>query len=371
MFYVVKRQNPKIKELTWDLILSGKEIHPYDWFSKQPTGTVTRVTDEYSLPLGKLYKIDRALENFCIKYKSLYEQDRHKLYYKFYIPKSSGGKREINAPTPELKAALNELKYILENVCDALYHTSAFAYVKGRSIKDLDMKHALNESNWFLKTDFKDFFPSISFQFLMQMLGQIYPFVYVNQQALKEAIELAMLDGGLPQGSPLSPMLSNLVMIPFDFKMFQWCCARHMVYTRYADDITISAEYMFNQNTVLKTMLKFIVDINAPLRLNSEKTRFVSNRGKNWLMGLMLNPDHKVTIGHKRKQRMKAALCNFLLDTLHGKIWSVDAAMSLQGKYAYYHMIEGSYFDYVVSRLNNKFNADVLDLLSKTISRSL
>ena len=378
MLYLVKRQSPRIKEITWDEIISGKEFAKFQWYpNNKPTGTITRWVDVRQCPPFDVVYTLKLFQQFCEKHENLFKQNRKSLYYQFNIPKSSGGQRQISAPVPELKAALNELKYLLEEKCGVLYHTSAFAYVKGRCIKDLDLKHALNKSNWFLKLDFKDFFPSINFDFLMKIIYKLYPFGFMEPvrsdqiDYVRKALSLAMLDDGLPQGSPLSPLLSNLVMIPFDYVIFNNCCDHHMVYTRYADDITISAEKKFDYRTVIRQVQEIIDEMEWPLKINKDKTRFVNSSGKNWMLGLMVNKDHRVTVGHKRKKQMKAALCNFLLDTLHGQRWSTEEAMELRGKYSYYHMVEGGYFDYVVKKLNTKYQANVLELLSKTLAGTI
>ena len=378
LLYVVKRQPQRIREITWDEILSGIELVESQWYpNNKPSGTITRLMRDRDCPPFDCVNTLKLFQQFCEKHENLFRQNRKSLYYQFNIPKSSGGQRQISAPVPELKAALNDLKYLLEEKCGVLYHTSAFAYVKGRCTKDLDLKHALNKSNWFLKLDFKDFFPSINFDFLMEIIYDIYPFglmkpVSPNQtDYIRKALSLAMLEDGLPQGSPLSPLLSNLVMIPFDHMVFNKCCIYHLIYTRYADDITISSEKKFDYHMGLRIIQWAIDVLHAPLKINKDKTKFVNNSGKNWMLGLMVNKDHKVTIGHKRKKCMKAALCNFLLDTLHGQRWSVEEAMELRGKYSYYHMIESGYFDYVVRKLNTKYQANVLELLSKTIAGTI
>ena len=105
----------------------------------------------------------RMIETLTIYNQSkeaLFSQDRASLYHTFHIPKSSGGLRRIDAPTPELMNALRELRTLFEMYMFALYHTTAFAYVRGRSTIDALKRHQRNESKWFLKLDFSDFFGS-------------------------------------------------------------------------------------------------------------------------------------------------------------------------------------------------------------------
>ena len=371
MPYLTKKVNPIEKQLTWNDIINGKLFDPSSK-TKRFTNTITRFVNDGSYEVS-VDQIISILQKFIDINRTLYEKDRHLLYNKFYIPKAHGGKREINQPLPEMMLALNQLRYILEKECQVLYHTSAFAYVAGRCTRDMNMKHALNESNWFLKTDFKGFFPSINLDFTMQMMSQIFPFSEVvklekGYQILRKAMGLAFLDGGLPQGSPVSPCISNLVMIPIDFELFNYCADKRYVYTRYADDITVSCKQAFDEKYMTDKIRCTLRKFNAPFGLNEEKTKYVSNKGPNWVLGLMINKDHHVTVGHNRKKFLKAALCNFIMDAKNGKQWNAEDANELQGQLAYYKMVEKPYFEYVIDHMNKKFHVNVEKLLRDCIA---
>jgi len=135
----------------------------------------------------------------------LFQKDKAPLYYSFHIPKSSGGLRRIDAPMPELMNALRELKILFETHMFALYHTTAFAYVRGRSTIDAVKRHQRNESKWFLKLDFADFFGSTTQKFVLDMMSLIFPFSEIvkytsGKEALEKALSLCFLNNSLPQG---------------------------------------------------------------------------------------------------------------------------------------------------------------------------
>ena len=376
MPYVVVKQTVKDVQISWDDILAGK-VMEYPDPGKRITGTVTRLVHVCPKKMDKdIDHLVSLLQKYAQINQSLYEVDRHALYHRFYIPKAHGGKREINEPCPELMSALNQLRYLLERACGALYHTSAFAYIPGRCTRDMDMKHALNESNWFLKTDFKNFFPSINLNFTMHMLSHIYPFssIVITEQgrsALEKALSLAFLDDGLPQGSPVSPCISNLVMIPIDYELFNFFSKKRFIYTRYADDITVSCKQAFDAKSAVQVIRNVLSKQCAPFGLNEEKTKYVSNKGSNWMLGLMINKDHQVTVGHKRKKYLKASLCNFIKDIKNGKPWMPEDATELQGQLAYYRMVEKPYMDYVVGHMNHKFHVNTDELLRQCIAGKL
>ena len=126
---------------------------------------------------------------------------------------------------------LRKMKSIFENNLRVLFHDAAFAYVKQRSCKDALIRHQQAQSKWFLKLDIKDFFPSCNTEFIHKQLSKIFPFseIYkdplVQRNSLMEnIIDICLLNGSLPQGTPMSPLLTNLLMIPLDYKIqhFLW-----------------------------------------------------------------------------------------------------------------------------------------------------
>ena len=145
--------------------------------------------------------------------------------------------------------ALRKLKIIFEEDFHALYHTSAFAYIKNRCTVDAVKRHQANESKWFGKFDLSNFFGNTTMDFVLQQFAMIFPFSEVmkterGKSALRTALELAFLNGGLPQGTPISPTITNIMMIPIDFKLsngFRNFNDQSFVYTRYADDFIVSS----------------------------------------------------------------------------------------------------------------------------------
>lgn len=321
------------------------------------------------------------LKAFNEKYKELQNGDLTQHYRKFFIPKKTGGLREINAPDETLSCALRELKAMLEHDFYAMHHAAAFAYVSGRSTIDAVAVHQRNESRWFLSIDLSKFFPSTTLNFIMDMLSRMYPFALVmetdeGRNELEKAFSLGMLNGGLPMGTPLSPMLTNLIMIPFDYEFSRYMRSRYkpennadgrgrmFVYTRYADDMDISCRIGFNYNEVIAKIKEIFAHFNAPYKINEKKTHYGSKWGKNWLLGVMLNGDNAITVGYKNKRRLRAILSNYMADRNNGIAWPLEQLKWLQGTISYYKMVNSEYISSTIKSVGAKYgNVDIERLI--------
>lgn len=375
MPYLVTRQFPTPKQVSIDDILNDIDDQHLRMRHVTKGGTLTRIVNW--IPFDVVRKVNipgliAKLQAFNAAHEKLFAADRKSLYREFYIPKKSGGLRKIDAPNDELKTALLELKMILENDCNMLYHTAAYAYVKQRSTVDAIKRHQANESKWFLKTDFSGFFPSTTLEFTMRMLGMIFPFSHIiadkdGKEALGKALSLAFLDGGLPQGTPLSPSLTNAVMIPIDHRLAAELGAKHMVYTRYADDILVSCRVDFKYNEIVALINGVVKDFGAPFIIKPEKTRYGSSAGRNWNLGVMLNKDNEITIGHQKKKQFKAMICNYVNDWKKGIQWDLTDVQVFRGLISYYMMIEKSYILHTINEYNRKFHVDLLHIMKQDL----
>ena len=315
--------------------------------------------------------IIRKLVRFNEQTEALRAQERSTLYETFHIPKKSGGLRRIDAPKPELMNALRNLKTIFEEDFHALYHTSAFAYVKNRCTVDAVKRHQKNNSKWFGKLDLHDFFGSTTLDYVIKMFSMVFPFSEIvkfpnGEAELRKALDLAFLNGGLPQGTPLSPLITNVMMIPVDYKLanaFRDFDKQRFIYTRYADDFIISSKVDFDVHRVEKLVVDTLHEFGAPFTINESKTRYGSSAGRNWNLGVMLNKDNEITVGHKKKRQFQSMLYNYITDKRKGISWPREDVQTMQGLHSYYRMVEPETIDAIVKHTNEKMETDVLRLI--------
>lgn len=375
MPYVVKPQRPRFYQISFNDILMGKNVnlktYPFD-----RTDTKTFYTDniENLATTEQTNSLIKSLQCFVEYAGNLYDKPRQELYDTFFIPKKSGGLRRIDAPKPELMEALRCLKVIFNSANNYLYHTSAYAYIAERNTLKALKKHQSNESNWFLKVDFSNFFGSTSLEFVQKMLSEISPFSEAmkrkdGKEVMLKALDLCFLGGGLPQGTPMSPMLTNIVMIPIDHLLSKRLSQieHNFIYTRYADDILISSKTDFDKEEIM-TIIKDVLDeFEAPYVFKDEKTRYGSRSGRNWNLGLMLNKDNQITVGSKNKKRFRAMVSNYILDRRNGKSWDLESIQHLRGVMSYYKSIEPNYINSIVQYNNDKYNVDLLKMMESDL----
>ena len=373
MVYITVKQSPIYHQMTLEEFLF-KNFKTPAVINTNMTNTrtyeVIRVSERFTDSLD----VDKLI-NILIRYNqsvaNLRQQDRASLYKTFYIPKKSGGLRRIDAPRAELMDALRRLKTILEEDFRILYHTSAFAYIKNRCTVDAVKRHQANKSKWFGKLDLHDFFGSTTLDFVMSMFSIIYPFSEIvkkdqGKDELYKALELAFLNGGLPQGTPVSPLITNVMMIPIDFKLANGLREfekQKFVYTRYADDFIVSSKFDFDVHKVEEFIINTLKNFDAPFSINAAKTRYGSSAGRNWNLGVMLNKDNEITVGHKKKRQLQSMMYNYITDKKNGVEWSKEDLMVMQGLYSYYRMVEEKVIDAIIKHINEKMSVDVLRLI--------
>lgn len=173
----------------------------------------------------------------------LYKQPEAAKYKTFQIPKRNGGQRTIKAPNGALKLLQRRLSNLLQDCIDEINTAkqrkdrAAHGFKRRRSIITNGRQH--RHRRWVFNLDLEDFFPSIHF-------GRVRGFLIKNRDfGLHENVatviaQIASHENSLPQGSPCSPVISNLVAQVLDMRLVKLASETGCTYSRYADDITFS-----------------------------------------------------------------------------------------------------------------------------------
>lgn len=166
-------------------------------------------------------------------------------YQTFRIPKRSGGARTIHAPDDALK---QHQRRILRRLLARLpVHPAVTGFQPCHSIVTNAAHHAGKAI--ILKLDIQDFFPSTS----AKRVQQYFQDTGWNKAAANLLTSWCTYDGGLPQGAPTSPRLSNLVNYKLDARLAGCAAPCRAAYTRYADDMTFS--FAADDRTAMRQLL--------------------------------------------------------------------------------------------------------------------
>lgn len=281
-------------------------------------------------------------------------------YKKYEIDKRNGaGKRKIAQPAKELKA-LQKLVY-QQYLSQLPVHACCTAYKKDINIKDNAAAHV--GGKYFLKLDFKDFFPSIKPKDLALHVDKYLP-GKISEKDKNVLKKLFFYDPDrisglcLSIGAPTSPILSNSILFDFDKTVSAMCAEKKVVYTRYADDLAFST----TRKGVLFELFPEIVNIAEGLeyprlKVNEQKTVFLSRSGNVHITGLVLTNDSKVSLGRDKKRYVRALVHKYVTHAI-----TPEDKAYLEGYLAFCFSVEPTF----IKSLEAKYgNGPIHDLLHK------
>jgi len=287
-------------------------------------------------------------------------------YETFTVPKKTGGVRTISAPRPELKLLQRRLSDGLQSCWDEINTEKkitkpiSHGFRKGSSILTNASVH--RGRRFVFNVDLKDFFDSINF-------GRVYGFFVKNKDfALTEGVAkilaaIACHDGKLPQGSPCSPVISNLIGQILDIRLAQLAHRYGCSYSRYADDLTFSTNERIFPSAIASSNIDhswaagaalFKIIEKAGFQLNPKKTRMQYLNSRQEVTGLIVNrrintrPEYRrlaramthqlVTTGKFQITAMKANTLGTLVPT------KIDGSIRhLQGMFGFIDWIDLHY----------------------------
>jgi len=173
------------------------------------------------------------------------------------------------------QALLNRLEPIFEPVCDE----ANFGYRRGRSTKDAMRKvwkEIQSGREWIVDADLRDFFGSVDHEKLLTLIAQRVAdgrVLRLIRAMLKAGSygegHLFPSERGTPQGSVVSPLLSNILLTPFDQEMRR----KGYQLTRFADDWVVTCQSATEARAALDAALRILNELSV--QLHPQKTRVV------------------------------------------------------------------------------------------------
>ena len=251
----------------------------------------------------------------------LYKQPAATKYKTFQIPKRNGGQRTIKAPVDALKVLLRKLSDLLQDCVDEINAANnrkdrtAHGFKRKRSIITNARQH--RHRRWVFNLDLEDFFPSINF-------GRVRGFLLKNKDfELHEDVatviaQIACYENSLPQGSPCSPVISNLIAHLLDMRLVKLASVAGCTYSRYADDLTFStnkkkcpvdiavlsgtngaASHLWLPGKALQKVIE-----RTGFRINTKKTHLMYRDSRQNVTGLVVN--EKINVRWEYRHNVRA-----------------------------------------------------------------
>jgi len=227
------------------------------------------------------------------------------------IPKSGqpGKFRPLGIPTIYDRVCQQALVNRLEAIFEPVFDDASFGYRRGRSTKDAMRKiwcELEQGHEWVVDADLKDFFGSADHDKLMEMLNQriadgrvLSLLESMMKVGYSEDKQVHQSERGVPQGGVISPLLSNILLTPFDREM------RRKGYrlTRFADDWLVTCKTRKEAQEALSFASKVLEKLGVVL--HEEKTRIVHVRQGFEFLGYKIKrgtrplklPAHKIKSG--------------------------------------------------------------------------
>lgn len=125
-------------------------------------------------------------------------------------------------------------------------------------------------NKYLFETDLKDFYPSIK----SNRVHKAFINLGFNTQFAYYITKLTTWKGELPQGTPTSTHISNLIFLEIDYRLIDFCKMNNITYTRFIDDLTFSAQkdFQYSISEILESVKQ------GGLKLSYRKTNYIGSQ---------------------------------------------------------------------------------------------
>lgn len=231
-----------------------------------------------------------------------------------WIPKAGGGQRGLGIPNVIDRMVQEAIRLVLEPVYEPLFHKSSHGFRPNRSCQTAiaEARGYVEEGyEWVVDLDLEKFFDRVHRQRLMGRLAQrledkrllaLIGRILKAKVVMPDGVKVST-DEGVPQGGPLSPLLSNIVLSELDEEL----AGRGHRFVRYADDCNIYVRSQRAGERVMASVTSFIMR-RLRLKVNEGKSAVAAPETRHFL-GYRLKPVKggpvEVMLSERSEKRLK------------------------------------------------------------------
>ncbi len=282
------------------------------------------------------------------------------------IPKPGGGERMLGIPTVLDRLIQQALLQVLQPIFDPTFSEGSFGYRPGRSAHQAVLTaraHVRSGHRWVVDLDLEKFFDRVNHDVLMARVARRVKDKRVLH-LIRRYLQAGMMDGavvsprseGTPQGGPLSPLLSNILLDELDRELER----RGHRFVRYADDCNVYVKSKAAGERVLASLERFI-EKRLRLKINRDKSAVARPWERKFLgYSFTIHKEARLKAAPESLKRLKAKLRAIFRQGRGRSLRRVIAALVpvIRGWVAYFRLSEvKGYFEELDGWLRRKLRA--------------